>query len=242
MKYAGTVECEKELQTAINKTKGEVVMANTVAAPVYESKLPVLSGTGAYVASFFLAWLVLIFVLGARGAFVVAGGGPPLALLIGLVAPLTLFLVGYSAIRPMREFVLSVDLRVIAGIQAWRWAGFGFLTLYTYKVLPGIFAWPAGLGDMAIGVTAPLVLAGVLRQPGFAASRSFVAWNLSGILDLVVAVSIGALVPLFAPNLYGTVTTAPMTQLPLVLIPTYLVPSFLMLHLTALFQARRLAR
>jgi hypothetical protein len=68
-----------------------------------------------------------------------------------------------------------------------------------------------------------------------------VAWNLSGILDLVVAVSIGALVPLLAPNLYGTVTSDPMTQLPLVLIPTYLVPTFLMLHLTALFQARRLA-
>ena len=168
-------------------------------------------------------------------------GGPPLALLIGLVAPLTLFLVGYSAIRPLREFILSVDLRVIAGIQAWRWAGFGFLTLYTYKVLPGIFAWPAGLGDIAIGVTAPLVLAALLRRPGFAASKSFVAWNLSGILDLIVAVSIGAVVPLLAPNLYGTVTSAPMTQLPLVLIPTYLVPTFLMLHLTALFQARRLA-
>jgi hypothetical protein len=217
-------------------------MANTVAARFDESKLPVISGTGAHVASFFVAWLALIFVLGARGAFVVAGGGPPLALLIGLVAPLTLFLVGYSAIRPLREFIFSVDVRLIAGIQAWRWAGFGFLTLYTYKILPGIFAWPAGLGDMAIGITAPLMLAGLLRRPGFASSRSFVAWNLSGILDLTVAVSIGALVPLFAPNLYGTVSTGHMTQLPLVLIPTYLVPTFLMLHLTALFQARRLAR
>jgi hypothetical protein len=217
-------------------------MANTVAARFDESKLPVISGTGAYVASFFLAWLTLILVLGARGAFVTPGGGPPLALLIGLVAPLTLFLVGYSAIRPLREFILSVDLRVIAAIQAWRWAGFGFLSLYTYKILPGIFAWPAGLGDMAIGITAPLMLAGLLRRPGFAASRSFVAWNLSGILDLTVAVSIGALVPLFAPNLYGTVSTGHMTQFPLVLIPTYLVPTFLMLHLTALFQARRLAR
>jgi len=55
-------------------------------------------------------------------------------------------------------------------------------------------------------------------------------------------VSIGALVPLFAPNFYGTVSAAPMTQLPLVLVPTYLVPTFLILHLTALFQARRLSR
>src|SRR5207253_5977483 len=105
--------------------------------------------------------------LGARGAFVAAPQTPPLALLIGLVAPLTLFLVGYRTIPALREFVLAADLRLIVGIQAWRWAGFGFLALYTYGVLPGIFAWPAGLGDMAIGATAPLVLSGLLRRPGY---------------------------------------------------------------------------
>jgi len=128
------------------------------------------------------------------------------------------------------------------GIQAWRWAGFGFLTLYAYRILPGIFAWPAGLGDMAIGITAPLVLASLLRKPNFAAGKRFVTWNLLGILDLAVAVSIGALVPILAPNFYGTVTTAPMSQLPLILIPAFLVPTFLMLHLTALFQSQHLAR
>jgi hypothetical protein len=55
-----------------------------------------------------------------------------------------------------------------------------------------------------------------------------------------VAVSIGALVPLLAPNFYGPVSTALMTQLPLVFVPTYLVPTFLILHFTALLQARRL--
>jgi hypothetical protein len=216
-------------------------MENTRISRVYQPKVPAVSGIGVVVAAFFLAWLALIFVLGVRGGFIAPPGAPPLALLIGLLAPLSLFLLGYRTIRPLREFVLSADLRVIVGMQAWRWAGFGFLTLYTYGVLPGIFAWPAGLGDMAIGVTSPLVLAALLRQPDFAASKRFVTWNLSGILDLTVAVSIGALVPLLAPNFYGAVSTAPMTQLPLVLVPTYLVPTFLILHLTALFQARRLA-
>jgi len=217
-------------------------MANTVLSRVDQPKDRAVSGIGSVVAVFFLAWLALIFVLGARGAFVAPRGAPPLGLLIGLLAPLGLFLTGYRTMRPLREFVLAADLRIIVGIQAWRWAGFGFLALYTYGVLPGIFAWPAGLGDMAIGMTAPLVLANLLRRPDFAASKSFVAWNLSGILDLTVAVSIGALVPLLAPNFYGAVTTAPMTQLPLVLIPTYLVPTFLILHLTALFQARQFGR
>lgn len=217
-------------------------MENTVTSRVDQPKVPAVSGIGAFVAVFFLAWLALIFVLGARGGFVAPRGAPPLALLIGLLAPLGLFLVGYRTIPPLREFILSADLRLIVAAQAWRWAGFGFLTLYFYGVLPGIFAWPAGLGDMAIGMTAPMVLTALLRRPDFATSKRFVAWNLSGILDLTVAVSIGALVPLLAPNFYGAVTTAPMTQLPLVLVPTFLVPTFLMLHLTALFQAQRLGR
>src|SRR5204863_202344 len=69
----------------------------------------------------------------------------------------------------------------------------------------------------------------------------FVAWNLLGILDLVVAVSAGALSSALASGVAGEVTTAPMAQLPLVLIPAYLVPLFIMLHLAALFQARRQA-
>src|SRR5437868_4627530 len=214
-------------------------MASTLVSHIDRPKVPTADGVGRFVAIFFAAWFTIVFFLGARGMFVAAPGAPPLALLIGLVAPLTLFLVGYRTIPALREFVLAADLRLIVGIQAWRWAGFGFLALYTYGVLPGIFAWPAGLGDMAIGATAPLVLSGLLRRPGYAASKSFVLWNLSGILDLTVAVSIGALVPLLAPNFYGAVSTAPMTHTPLVPVPTYLVPSFLMLHLTALFQARR---
>ena len=99
----------------------------------------------------------------------------------------------------------------------------------------------AGLGDIAIGVTAPWVALALLRQPGFAISRVFVVWNLLGILDLVVAVSVGGLSSAFASGAPGEVTTGPMAQLPLVLIPAYLVPLFLILHLAALFQARRQA-
>jgi hypothetical protein len=217
-------------------------MANTVVSHLDAPRLPAASGVRALVAFLFAAWLALVFILGARGAFVGQPGTPPLALLVSFVVPLSLFLIGYQTIRPFRDFVLSADLRIIVGMQAWRWAGFGFLTLYTYRVLPGIFAWPAGVGDMLVGITAVTVLASLLHNPAFAASKRFVIWNLLGILDLAVAVSIGALVPLFAPNLYGTVTTSPMAQLPLVLIPAYLVPTFLMLHLTALFQSRRAAK
>ncbi len=113
--------------------------------------------------------------------------------------------------------------------------------MYAHGVLPGLFAWPAGLGDIAIGVAAPWMILSLIRQPGFAASQSFRVWNLLGILDLVVAIGTGVLASGFAAGLVGDTTTGPMTQLPLVLIPAYFVPIFIMLHVTALIQGRYLS-
>ena len=186
-------------------------------------------------------WLVLVFVLGARGAFVQSPDTPPFPILLAVLVPLVVFIAAYLGWGAFRTFVLASDLRLLTAIQAWRAGGLSFLALYAHAILPGLFAWPAGLGDIAIGVTAPWIALALMRRPVFAASRQFIVWNLLGILDLVVAVITGAMSSGFIPGLVGTVTTAPMAELPLVLIPAYFVPLFIILHLIALFQARRFA-
>ena len=185
-------------------------------------------------------WLALVFLLGASGAFVRPPGTLPLPILVGAMAPVIAFLVGLWRLREFRDFVLAIDPRLALGIQAWRFAGLGFLALYTHRVLPGLFAWPAGLGDIAIGISAPWLILALIGRPRFAAGKTFVVWNVLGIFDLIVAVGTGALSSALALG-SSEVTTAPMAQLPLVLVPAYFVPLFIMLHLAALLQARRLA-
>ena len=202
---------------------------------------PAVSGTTLAVSMALAVWFALVAVFGASGTFVTAPGAPPVPIAIGATVPVILFLVGLRMSRPFRDFILSIDPYLIAAIQAWRFAGFGFLALYTYGVLPGMFAWPAGIGDIAIAVTAPWILLALLRRPGFAASRTFVLWNALGVLDLVVAIGTGALASTLAGGAAGEVTTRPMTLLPLVLIPAFIVPLYVMLHAIALYQARRLA-
>ena len=145
----------------------------------------------ALVSALLVVWVGLIFGFGATGAFVVAAGTPPLRLFAAVAGPVIAFLIAYRWSAAVREFALTADLRFITATQAWRFGGFAFLALYTYGVLPGYFAWPAGLGDMAIGAAAPWMLVGLAREPGFAASRRFVTWNVLGILDLIVAVTVG---------------------------------------------------
>jgi hypothetical protein len=186
------------------------------------------------------AWFVLIVSLGAGGAFVARPGTPPLLMAVAVAAPLLVFWAWMQLSHSFRAFVLSLDLRVIVGIQAWRWAGLGFIDLYAYHVLPAVFALPAGLGDMAVGLTAPWMIFALVRHPGFAASAAFIRWNLLGILDLLVAITIGTLSATFATGAPGDINTAPMATLPLLLIPAFLVPLFLMLHAAALLQSRQL--
>jgi hypothetical protein len=187
-------------------------------------------------------WFVTVLTLGAAGSFSRAPGAAPLPILFGALTPLVAFAAAYGTLPSFRRYVLSADVGLIASIQAWRAGGLGFLALYAHGVLPGLFAWPAGLGDIAVGVAAPWIVSALRRDDGFARSKRFVAWNVLGIVDLVTAVSLGALSSGLLKGLTGTVTTAPMSQLPLVLIPAYLVPLFVMLHITTLLQVRRATR
>ena len=199
------------------------------------------ASVSALISALLVVWVGLIFGYGATEAFVVAAGTPPLGLFAAVAGPVIAFLIAYRWSAAVREFALTADLRFVTATQAWRFGGFAFLALYTYGVLPGYFAWPAGLGDMAIGAAAPWMLVGLVRKPGFAASRRFVTWNVLGILDLIVAVTVAAAVPLLFPTAVGAISTAAMARLPLVLIPGFFVPGYLILHLISLAQARRVA-
>lgn len=184
-------------------------------------------------------WAAMIFYLGARGLFTSPPGMPPLPIFIGVIVPIAVFLGAFQISQAFRDFVLGFDLRLAAGIHAWRFAGLGFLALFANGVLPGAFAFPAGVGDLAVGMTAPWVMRALIQRPAFAASKVFGAWNLFGLLDLAVAISTGTLSSILAHGFPGEITTRPMSQLPLVLIPDYFVPIFVMLHLAAFLQARR---
>src|SRR6185437_13915812 len=134
-----------------------------------------------------------VFALGASGAFMAPPKAPPFALLIAFVTPIASGVIAYRTSRRFRDWVLGIEPRLLVALNAWRWAGFSFVVLYVYGILPGFFAWPAGLGDMAIGATAPLILGRLAESPAFVSSRAFLRWNRLGILDLFTAISLGAI-------------------------------------------------
>ena len=135
----------------------------------------------------------------------------------------------------------AVPQEWLVAVQLYRALGVIFLVLYFSGKIPGLFAWPAGLGDIAVGLLAPVVALAYARDP-LANAGTVQMWNLFGIADLIVAVSTGFLtspspLQLFAfdnPNELPTV-------FPLVLVPVYLVPLSIVLHLASLTKLRRTA-
>jgi hypothetical protein len=117
-----------------------------------------------------------------------------------------------------------------------RVVGVVFVVLYWQEALPGVFAIPAGWGDIAIGVTAPLI-ALLCLQP--LQRNAFVVWNLLGMLDLISAVSLGVLASATPIGLLaGDVSTRLMGQFPLSMIPTFFVPLLFIFHLISLGRVR----
>jgi hypothetical protein len=188
-------------------------------------------------------WFATVSWLALQRVFNSTPGAVPVALIAAVLAPIAAFLLAYRVSASARRFVLEADLRLLVAMHGWRFLGFGFIALHINGVLPGIFAWPAGLGDMAVAIAAPWMALRLTHDPDYVCSRAFVAWNGLGILDLAVAVGTGALGSGLVPGLVTAgVTTAPLAMLPLSWVPTFLVPLMVMIHITGLLQARRARR
>jgi len=178
-------------------------------------------------------WFLFSLTASALHLFRTEPDQPPIPLGLAVLIPIAIFAIWSATSQPFRQFLLSLNPSTLTFVQAWRIARFVFLVLYTYSILPGQLALPAGWGDIAIGATAPLV-ALKLTNPNH--RKGFIVWQLLGITDLVNAVGMGVAARFINPH--GIATSA-MTVLPMSLIPTFAVPLFMILHFICIAQARQ---
>jgi hypothetical protein len=192
-------------------------------------------GSTVQVATVLLAtWFVLALVLAVTGFYRTREVDLPRLPLALLPAALGgVFLWRSNAIAPL---LAAAPQGWLVGVQGYRVVGVSFLVLWATGYLPAVFAVPAGLGDVAVGVMA-LVL---LRFARARRPRLVGVWNLLGLVDFVVAFTTGFLsVPTPLRPVPADASSILITMFPLVMIPTYLVPLSILLHVASL---RKLAR
>lgn len=182
-----------------------------------------------------LGWMVVL------GWASVAGTFSRLTVAMPIAATLWLAVVLVWSRVPLVARALAAPAAAAALIapQVLRVAGVIFVLAMVFGGLPWLFALPAGLGDIAIGISAPFVKRRVARR----AYRGAVWFNVFGLLDLAVALALGALTGLSATAqvIHVSPTSAELTLLPLLLIPTTAVPLSIALHIFDLVALRRLS-
>jgi len=108
--------------------------------------------------------------------------------------------------------------------------------------MPGAFALPAGIGDVATGLLA--LPAAVWVASGSPIGRRFgIRWNLLGLIDFAVAITMGMLtspgpahlLALNHPNLQ-------IATFPTAMVPAFVVPFSTLLHVLSLRQLTRTQR
>jgi hypothetical protein len=188
-------------------------------------------------ATAFALWFGTVVWVGASGAL--KGGGPRAAGLgIAVLLPLSLLCVLVFRSEQGREQIARARLRSLIAPQILRVLGITFVLLYAAHRLPAPFAPVAGWGDVAIGLDA--ILMTYLVWTVESRARGFLlVWNVLGVVDLVTAITLGAL---SAPGPLQVFRHGPssdiMTSLPLILIPCFLVPCFLFLHIATFYRVR----
>lgn len=190
------------------------------------------------------AWFLLIVLAGRFGHFNAAMGEPPIATLAALVGPPLLFLL-LLRLRSVREEVLKINPIWITAMQGLRILGGGFLFVYAFGHLPGLFAFTAGYGDIIVALLAPVVTAKLAMNRGFLKSRWLERFHYLGLLDFVGAVGSGLIARGTIPLIENPESTTALGQLPLVLVPCFAVPLWICFHIVALmqiFDARRASR
>ena len=183
-------------------------------------------------------WFAAAVALSYAGAFRGTPSSAP-TIEFGIFVPIIAGVVWLWRSAEAKRLLDAVPQSWLVGLQVYRVLGAIFLLMYAQGRMPAAFALPAGAGDVAVGLLAPIVAVAYARG---VAGREFwvVGWNLLGLFDLANAITTGfltspsplQLLSLDAPNQL-------ISEFPLVLVPVFGVPLGVLLHVASLVKLRR---
>jgi hypothetical protein len=185
-------------------------------------------------------WLAVIWSAAINGVFRPGNTAPLLPFAIFLPVALGVPILLRS--KRIGEVLDAMPAAWLVGLQVYRVFGGIFLVGWVRGVIPGVFALPAGIGDVTTGLLA-LPVAYYLASQNRDAVRSAIAWNIFGLVDFTIAVGIGlAITPGPLQLIVPSISNAGVGLYPTVLTPAFAVPSSILLHVLSLRQLRRARR
>jgi len=189
----------------------------------------------------FTLWTTVAWTAAINGVF--RAGASPLPML-----PSAIFLpviIGAPLLQMSKrvgQVLDAVPTTWLVALQFYRVLGSQWLVYWLLGVQPGVWALPAGTGDVLTGLFA--VPSAIALATGTAEGRkAAIIWNFFGLADFAVAITIGLIT---SPGPFQLIVPNPPSigtgTYPNVLTPAFVVPSSILLHALSLRQLRRRSR
>jgi hypothetical protein len=160
-------------------------------------------------------------------------GGRSVAFLVTLAIPVTMSLLFVKSIVGP-----GLSQRWLVGLQIFRIIGAVFILEWARGQLPAIFALPAGIGDIIVGVVAIGVVLHSLRQ-GYVSPSGAAIVAILGIMDFISAFFFGFFSSAGPWQIFSISMPNQVSLYPTGLIPFYLVPYACISHVLSLYVAWR---
>jgi hypothetical protein len=186
----------------------------------------------------FTVWAAVAWTAAINGVFR-AGAFPlpllPSAILLPVIIGVPLLLLS----KRVGQLLDAMPTTWLVALQLYRVFGSQWLAYWLRGLLPGLWALPAGTGDVLTGLFAvPAAMA--LATGTVEGRKAAIFWNIFGLADLAIAITLGMIISpgpfqLIVPN-------APSIGLdgyPNVLTPAFVVPGSILLHALSLRQLMR---
>jgi hypothetical protein len=188
----------------------------------------------------FTLWLAVVWSAAIGGMFRLGASAVPL-LPIAIFLPVIVGMPMLLRSKRMGQVLDAMPATWLIALQLYRVFGCVFLVGWAHGVVPGVFALPAGIGDVTTGLLAvPVAIS--LASGTFEGRKAAILWNIFGLLDFAVAVGIGlAITPGPLQLIVPSIPNATGGLYPSVMIPAFAVPSSILLHALSLRQLRRRA-
>jgi hypothetical protein len=177
-------------------------------------------------------WLAVAWSASVEGVFSATSNLPLLP--IAIIGPVIVGAPMLLRSRRVGQLLDAMPAGWLVGVQAYRVFGAAFLAASLRGTLPGLFGYPAGIGDALTGMFA-LPVAMAVATGAAEGRRAAIVWNVFGLADLAVAITMGMItspgpLQLVASNVPGIGSAG----YPEVLTPAFAVPSSILLHLLSL--------
>jgi len=182
-------------------------------------------------------WMAIAWSAAINGGFRTGTNLPalPLAIFLPVIAGAPLLVMS----KRVGQVLDAMPPSWLIALQVYRVLGSWALVAGLRGTLPDLFGLPAGLGDTLTGLIA--VPAAIAVATGTAQGRRVgIAWNILGLLDFAVAITLGAITSPGALQLIvPDVPSIGAGAYPGVLTPAFVVPSSILLHVLSLRQLMR---